>query len=159
MLDIWGELPVKRNMWGWMECFQDVLQKSQSVLGADFIVESMHFPITGPLHPPRLSDLEMAPKPWCSSEKLVIAVVVQSLSYVWLFMTPGLQHARLPYPSLSPGVCSDSWPLSWWCHPAMSFSVTPFSSCPQSFLASGSSHQVAKVLELKLQHQFFQWIF
>ena len=46
-----------------MECFQDVLQKSQSVLGADFIVESMHFPITGPLHPPRLSDLEMVPKP------------------------------------------------------------------------------------------------
>ena len=50
----------------------------------------------------------------------------------------GLQHARLPCPSLSPGVCSDSCPLSRWCDPTISSSVTPFSSCPQSFPASGS---------------------
>ena len=50
----------------------------------------------------------------------------------------GLQHARLPCPSLCPGVYSDLYPLSWWCHPAISSSVTPFSSCPQSFLASRS---------------------
>ena len=50
----------------------------------------------------------------------------------------GLQHARPPCPSLCPRVCSDSCPLSQWCHPAISSSVTPFSSCPQSFLASGS---------------------
>ena len=49
-----------------------------------------------------------------------------------------LQHARLPGPSLSPGVCSNSCPLSRWCHPTISFSVTPFSSCPQSIPASGS---------------------
>ena len=49
-----------------------------------------------------------------------------------------LQHARLPCPSLSPGVCSDSWPMSQWCHITNSSSVTPFSSCPQSFPASGS---------------------
>ena len=49
-----------------------------------------------------------------------------------------LQHARLPCPLLSPGVCSNSCPLSRWCHPAISSSVAPFSSCPQSFLASGS---------------------
>ena len=49
-----------------------------------------------------------------------------------------LQHARLPCPSLSPGVCSNSCPLSQWCHPAISSSVTPFSSCPQSFPSSGS---------------------
>ena len=49
-----------------------------------------------------------------------------------------LQHARLPCPSLSPGVCSDSCPLSQWCHPTISSSVAPFSSCPQSFPASGS---------------------
>ena len=49
----------------------------------------------------------------------------------------GLQHARLPCPSLSPGVCSDSCPLSRWCHPTISSSVTAF-SCPQSFPASGS---------------------
>ena len=50
----------------------------------------------------------------------------------------GLQHARLPCPSLSPEVYSNSCPLSQWRHPTISFSVTPFSSCPQSFPASGS---------------------
>ena len=50
----------------------------------------------------------------------------------------GLQHARLLCPSLSPGVCSNSCPLSWWCHPTISSSVAPFSSCPWSFPPSGS---------------------
>ena len=49
----------------------------------------------------------------------------------------GLQHARLACPSLSPWVCSNSRPLSQWCHPTISSSVTPFSSCPRSFPASG----------------------
>ena len=49
-----------------------------------------------------------------------------------------LQHARLPCPSPSPRVCSNSCPLSQWCHPTISSSITPFSSCPQSFPASGS---------------------
>ena len=65
------------------------------------------------------------------------AVVVQSLSHVQLFATlcstPGF-----PVPSLSPGVCSNSCPLSQWCHPTISSSVIPFSSCPQSLPASGS---------------------
>ena len=50
----------------------------------------------------------------------------------------GLQHTRLPCPSLSPGVRSNSCPLSQWHHPIILFSVTPFSSWPQSFPASGS---------------------
>ena len=50
----------------------------------------------------------------------------------------GLQHARPPCPSPTPGVYSNSWPLSQWCHPAISSSVVPFSSCLQSFPASGS---------------------
>ena len=50
----------------------------------------------------------------------------------------GLQHARLPRPSPSPGVCSSLCSLSRWCHPIISSSFTPFSSCPQSFTASGS---------------------
>ena len=50
----------------------------------------------------------------------------------------GQQHLRLPCPSLSPGVCSHSRPLSRWCHPTISSSVVPFSSCLQSFPASGS---------------------
>ena len=49
-----------------------------------------------------------------------------------------LQLARLPCPSLSPGACSNSGPLSWWCHPTISSSVIPFSSCLQSFPTSGS---------------------
>ena len=72
-----------------------------------------------------------------------------------------LQHTSLPCPSLSPRVCSNSCPLSQWCHPT----IAPFSSCPQSFPASGyfqwvsSLHWVAEVLELQLHHQSFQWIF
>ena len=48
------------------------------------------------------------------------------------------QHARLPCPSPTPGVHSHSHPSSQWCHPAISSSVIPFSSCPQSFPASES---------------------
>ena len=50
----------------------------------------------------------------------------------------GLQYTRVPCPSLPPRACSNSWPLSWWCHPTISSSAIPFSSCPQSFPASGS---------------------
>ena len=50
----------------------------------------------------------------------------------------GLQHARLPRPSLTYRVCSNSCSLSQWCHPTISSSVTPFFSCPQSFPASES---------------------
>ena len=48
------------------------------------------------------------------------------------------QHARPPCPSPTPGVHPNPCPLSQWCHPTISFSVIPFSSCPQSFPASGS---------------------
>jgi len=72
---------------------------------------------------------------------------VQSLSRVQHFETHGLQHARLPCPSPA---CSNSCPSSQWCHPIISSSVIPFSSCLQSFPVSGSFqwvsylHQVAK---------------
>ena len=55
--------------------------------------------------------------------------------YLW---PHGLQHARLSCPSPTPRVCSNSYPSSWWCHPTISSSVVPFSSCLQSFSASGS---------------------
>ena len=48
----------------------------------------------------------------------------------------GVRHTRLPCPS--PAICLNSCPSSQWCHPAISSSVGPFSSCPQSFPASGS---------------------
>ena len=50
----------------------------------------------------------------------------------------GLHHTRLLCPSPTPGVCSNSCPSSQWCHPTVSSSVIPFSSCLQSFPASGS---------------------
>ena len=67
----------------------------------------------------------------------------QSLSRVWLFASDSLQphelqHARPPCLSPTPGVHPNSSPSSRWCHPAISSSVIPFSSCPQSLLASGS---------------------
>ena len=50
----------------------------------------------------------------------------------------GLHHARLPCPSPTPGACWNSCPLSWRCHPTISSSVVPISSCPQSFPTSAS---------------------
>ena len=77
----------------------------------------------------------------------------------------GLQHARLSCSSPAPRTCSNSCPSSQWYHPTISSSVVPFSSCLQSFPALGSFPMSqsftsgAKVLELQLQHQSFQWIF
>ena len=69
----------------------------------------------------------------------------------------GLQHARPPCPSPTPGVYSNSCSLSRWCHPAISSSVVPFSSCPQSLPPSGSFGQsigvsaLASVLPMNTQ--------
>ena len=75
----------------------------------------------------------------------------------------GLQHARLPCPSPTPGAYTNSCPLSWWCnhlilcHPLL----LPPSILPSISLIKwvSSPHQVAKVLEFQLQHQSFLWIF
>ena len=64
--------------------------------------------------------------------------VIVGSSVMSVLQPHGLQHARLPCPLPSPGVCSNSCPLSHWCHPTISSSVIPFSSCLQSFAASGS---------------------
>ena len=94
-------------------------------------------------------------------------------SSVWLFshwvlsdsLWPhGLQHARLPCPSLSLRVCSKTCPLNHWCHLIILSSVIPFFSCPQSFPASGSFQMSqfftsgGQPLEFQIQHQPFQWI-
>ena len=89
--------------------------------------------------------------PWLLSLSFMfsefIHVVAGLVPLLWLFSSSvvsnslrphGLQHARLPCPSLSPGVCSNSCPLSQWCHSSISSSVIPFSSCPWSFPASES---------------------
>ena len=70
--------------------------------------------------------------------KLTKIAVVQLLSHVQILWLHGLQQAGLPCPSHLP-VCSNSCPLSRWCHPTISSSVTPFSSCPQYFKDYGMS--------------------
>ena len=63
---------------------------------------------------------------------------VQSLSCIWLFVTPWAAAHQASWPSPTPGVYSNSCPLSQWCHPNISSSVVPFFSCLQSFPASES---------------------
>ena len=63
---------------------------------------------------------------------------VQSLSHVPLFVTPRMQHTRLPCPSPTPRACSSARPSSRWCNTTISSSVILFSSCLQSFPESGS---------------------
>ena len=66
------------------------------------------------------------------------------------------QHARPPCPSPTPGVHPDSRPSSQWCHPAISSSVVPFCSCPQSLPVSGRSQSLI-VLELKFYDDKHLW--
>ena len=103
-------------------------------------------------------DKSLSPSCWALAPSSVQFSSVQLLSRVRLFATPWTQ--RLPCPSPIPRVYSNSCPLSRWCHPTISSSVSPF--CPQHQDLSqwdSFSHQVTKVLELQLQHQFFQSIF
>ena len=103
---------------------------------------------------------------WKWKVKVLFASVQFSRSVVSDSLWPHeSQHTRPPCLSPTPGAYSNSCPSSQWYHPTISSSVIPFSSCLRSFPAWGlfqgvsSLHQVAKVLELQLQHQSFQWIF
>ena len=92
---------------------------------------------------------------------LIFIVVFQSLVMSDSLQSHELQHDKLPWHSLSPRVCSNSCPLSWWCYTTISSSAAAFSFDLPSFPASesfhwvGFSHQVVKVL--KLQHQFYEY--
>ena len=99
------------------------------------ILPTIYFSITSPFLSIIVTLLQL------SSLQFNCSVVFDSL---WPY---GLQHARLPCPSPTPGVYSNLFPLSQWCHPTISSSVIPFSSCLQSFSASGS---------FPLSH-FFAW--
>ena len=89
------------------------------------------------------------------------AVVVQSLSCVWIFSTPWVAARQAPCPLPNSRARANSCPSSRWCHPTISSSIVPFSSYLPSFKASwvSSSHQVTIILELQLQHKSFQCIF
>ena len=88
---------------------------------------------------------------------------VQSLSHIRLFATPWNASCLPVHHQLR--VYSNSCPLNQWCHPTISSSVVPFSSCLQLSRHQGLSqwvsslHQVAKVLQFQLQYQSFQWMF
>ena len=82
-----------------------------------------------------ISNVDQSPSDSVDGTMLQFSSVTQSC----LTLRPHeLQHSRPPCPSPTPKVYSDSCPLSWWRHPAISSSVVPFSSCPQSLPASGS---------------------
>ena len=79
----------------------------------------------------------------CAIQQVLISYLfylflVQSLSHVWLFVTPWTTACKFLCPPLSPGVCSNSCPLNWWCYLTISFSVACFFFCLQPFPASGS---------------------
>ena len=79
-------------------------------------------------------------KTFLDKEKLKSSLPLSSLSYSvmsYSLRPHGLQHARLPCSSPTSGACSNSCPLSQWCHPTISSFVIPFSPCLQSFPASG----------------------
>ena len=82
--------------------------------------------------------LNIIPKLLPSKYVHLVIQSVQLLSRVQLLWLHELQHTRPPCLSPSPGVHSNSHPSSQWCHPAISSSVVPFSSCTQSLPASGS---------------------
>ena len=83
-----------------------------------------------------LTEAEDIKKRWQEyTDKIIRSVVSDSLQ------PHELQHSRPPCPSPTPGVHPNSCPSSWWCHPAISSSVIPFSSCSQSLPASGSSNE------------------
>ena len=71
------------------------------------------------------------------------------------------QHARPPCPTPTPRVHPNPCPSSWWCHPTVSSSVVPFSSCPQSALGAFQMSQLfasgGQSIGVQLQHQSFQW--
>ena len=96
---------------------QEILELDVGINGEGVVQDDSQFPAIGE---------------WMSSVQFSCSVMSDSLQ------PHGLQHTRLPCPSLTPGVYLNSCPLSWWCHPTISSSVIPFSSCLQSFPASGS---------------------
>ena len=78
-------------------------------------------------------------KPYVCVGVDIVVVQLFSCSFMsYILQCHGLQQFRLSYPSPSPGACSNSYALSWWCHPTILSSVIPFSSCLQSFPASGA---------------------
>ena len=95
---------------------------------------------SGYYHTHSTDELTLRYKEWLAQENMALTSSVPfSCSVVSNSLRPHeSQHARPPCPSPTPGIYPNPCPLSRWCHPAISSSVIPFSSCPQSLPASGS---------------------
>ena len=143
----------------WNGCYTDVYFSKKSEAQESYVL----YPRSQNL----VVDLRCEPKQ-CDSRLFLATMLFSSVQLSCSVMSNSLkphepQHARPPYPSPTPGVHPNSCPLSQWCHPTISSSVIPFSSCPQSFPASGS-FQMSQlfairwpVLEFQLHHQSFHW--
>jgi len=118
----------------WNGCYTDVYFSKKSEAQESYVL----YPRSQNL----VVDLRCEPKQ-CDSRLFLATMLFSSVQLSCSVMSNSLkphepQHARPPYPSPTPGVHPNSCPLSQWCHPTISSSVIPFSSCPQSFPASGS---------------------
>ena len=110
------------------------------------LIPFMGAPLLWPKHPQQAPPpntitfgVRIPTREFCRDTNIQTVLLSFSCSVVTDSLRPhGLQHATLPCPSSSPRVCPSSCPLSQWCLPSISSSVVPFSSCPQSFPASGS---------------------
>ena len=89
----------------------------------------------------------------CDSAGFCCCSVAKLFLTLWIH---GQQHTRLPYASLSPGACSNSCPLSWWCHSTILTSIIPFISCTQSFPAWGS-YPMSQLFALWPKHWSFSF--
>ena len=112
----------------------------------------------------KMSTLHFCVFSWFTISLITEDLVQFSRSVVSDSLWPhGPQHTRPPCPSPTPGVHPNSCASSWWCHAAISSSVVPFSSCPQSLPASGSLSMSqlfawgGQSIEFQPQHQSFQW--
>ena len=154
-----------------MECFCQNLYSLIYLLGpskfliSDFLKTCAPWTLTYPEHR-RVSQSSLTSR--CESLTMdkchsVQSSWVQSLSPVWLFVTPWTGTCQAPCRSPTPKVHPNSCPLSHWCHPIISSSVSPsppalnLSQHQGVFQWVSSLHQVVKVLQFWLQHQSFQW--
>ena len=115
-----------------MEASWEIFQHLQMIIAQVNKLTTTSWETLSQNHPAKLCTFE------CKFLRTNVSIVVQSLSRSNCWWPHRLQQARLPCPLPSPGVCTNSCPLSQWCHPAISSSVSPFSPCPQSFPAAGS---------------------
>ena len=123
-----------------MNTLKSVSNQNLALMSLVFcLANAIHFPVMVTIdmsgQVPEAAEADGLAGCWWSLGCCCCCSVTKLCPTLWLH---GLQNARLPRPSLSPRVCPNSRPLNQWYYLTISSSATPFSSCPQSFPASGS---------------------